>query len=97
MVNFMSTQTEIDGVFDKVVACNKKSANLIAELVVSKAKENGLNDNTFQEVLKLLNNYPADFKANILAEALVIVGRQLSQGGNVKVRSDVRSDFFKHR
>jgi len=46
MANFMSAQTEIDGVVEKLEACNNKAANIIAELCVSKANDNSLKDNT---------------------------------------------------
>lgn len=98
MANFMSTQTEIDGIVEKIGACNTKSANLIAELCVSKAKDKSIKDNTYLEIIRLLDKYPNDFKVEVLAQALVIVSKQIQGTASVDTRkSDVRSDFFKHR
>lgn len=97
MANFMSTRTEIDGIVEKIGACNTKSANLIAELCVSKAKDKSLKDDTYLEIIKLLEEYPDEFKVGVLAQALVIVSRQMQGGTPVDKKSDVRADFFKHR
>lgn len=97
MANFMSTRTEIDGIVEKIGACNTKSANLIAELCVSKAKDKSLKDDTYLEIIKLLEAYPDEFKVGVLAQALVIVSRQMQGGTPVDKKSDVRADFFKHR
>jgi len=97
MANFMSTRTEIDGIVEKIGACNTKSANLIAELCVSKAKDKSLKDDTYLEIIKLLDAYPDEFKIGVLAQALVIVSRQMQGGTPVDKKSDVRADFFKHR
>ena len=97
MANFMSTRTEIDGIVEKIGACNTKSANLIAELCVSKAKDKSLKDDTYLEIIKLLDAYPDEFKIGVLAQALVIVSRQMQGGTLVDKKSDVRAVFFKHR
>ena len=97
MANFMSTRTEIDGIVEKIGACNTKSANLIAELCVSKAKDKSLKDDTYLEIIKLLEAYPDEFKVGVLAQALVIVSRQMQGGTPVDKKSDVRADFFRHR
>nr|DAX59815.1 MAG TPA: hypothetical protein [Caudoviricetes sp.] len=97
MANFMSTRTEIDGIVEKIGACNTKSANLIAELCVSKAKDKSLKDDTYLEIIKLLDAYPDEFKIGVLAQALVIVSRQMQGGTPVDKKSDVRADFFRHR
>ena len=97
MANFMSTRTAIDGIVEKIGACNTKSANLIAELCVSKAKDKSLKDDTYLEIIKLLDAYPDEFKIGVLAQALVIVSRQMQGGTPVDKKSDVRADFFKHR
>jgi len=93
----MSTRTEIDGIVEKIGACNTKSANLIAELCVSKAKDKSLKDDTYLEIIKLLDAYPDEFKIGVLAQALVIVSRQMQGGTPVDKKSDVRADFFRHR
>jgi len=93
----MSTRTEIDGIVEKIGACNTKSANLIAELCVSKAKDKSLKDDTYLEIIKLLDAYPDEFKIGVLAQALVIVSRQMQGGTPVDKKSDARADFFKHR
>ena len=98
MANFMSTRTEIEGIVEKIGACNTKSANLVAELCVSKAKEKSLKDDTYLEIIKLLDEYPDEFKIGVLAQALVIVSKQMQGTASVDVKkSDVRSGFFKHR
>ena len=97
MANFMSTRTEIGGIVEKIGACNTKSANLIAELCVSKAKDKSLKDDTYLEIIKLLDAYPDEFKVGVLAQALVIVSRQMQGGTPVDKKSDVRADFFRHR
>lgn len=98
MANFMSTRTEIDGIVEKIGACNTKSANLIAELCVSKAKDKSLKDDTYLEIIKLLDEYPDEFKVGVLAQALIIVSKQIQGTASVAPKkSDVRSDFFKHR
>lgn len=99
MANFMSAQTEIDGVVEKLEACNSKAANIIAELCISKAKDNSLKDNTYVELMKLVSNYPVELQAKIFAQAIVAVSRQVNGSASMpKAKSDsVRSDFFKHR
>lgn len=98
MANFMSTQTEIDGIVEKIGACNTKSANLIAELCISKVKDKSLKDNTYLEIIRLLDKYPNEFKVEVLAQALVIVSKQIQGTASVDTKkSDVRADFFKHR
>jgi hypothetical protein len=99
MANFMSAQTEIDGVVEKLEACNNKAANIIAELCVSKANDGSLKDNTYIELMKLVSNYPAELQARIFAQAIVVVSKQLKGSvSTTKVKSDsARSGFFKHK
>lgn len=96
--NFMTTKTEIDGIVDKLDLCNTKMANVIANLCIDKVKDRSLSDNTYVEILKILQDLPEVYKSKILAQSMIIVAKQLAVP-DLKPKENkgsAKSDYFIH-
>lgn len=96
MGNFMSANTEIEGVIEKRNQCLTKIANIVAQSCVERGRAGKVNKNMSNDIINLLKDLSKDEQVIVLSEALSVVSNQLADGSSNNRRSS-GSGYFSNR
>ena len=101
--NFMEAGTEIEALLDKINSDKAKISNIIAQAIVSRAKQGKINTSLASDIDKLLKGLSAEEKYKIMLTVAYYLantgefGNMVSSTSKKKKRDDDEYDFFKRR
>ena len=78
MADFMSAMTEIGELVQKKLQIVRKTASLLSEAIVDRARNGKLNGNTKIDIKNSLKEFSDEEKVDILTEAIILVAQQNS-------------------
>lgn len=78
MADFMSAMTEIGELVQKKLQIVRKTASLLSEAIVDRARSGKLSGNTKIDIKNTLNEFSDEEKVDILTEAIILVAQQNS-------------------